>query len=238
MRLTAVTTSWSLSRKHHFHVDKRIFNSRLLCRTWKMKSYDFALTLAAVCVFTSLQSASWVFTIEYSPLIIHPSLLHHSILSSLYLSLQSLSSASQHQIVGECKPLFVAKLSVAQAKFVWGGPLSEAWGLIIYPFICLVNSWIKADEAAHERDRPQPRVGRLAAPHHHHLCLEIKAAFLRNVCFIFLFDITTTLSQIVSKDAEVHFQQTAGHMLVHNSTVVLQLVPKLTIFVPVIVLKN
>lgn len=54
------------------------------------------------------------------------------------------------QIVGGCKPPSVAKLCIHCANFVLGSALSEAWNLIIVPFICLVNSWIKGDEAEHE----------------------------------------------------------------------------------------
>lgn len=105
--------------KHHFHTDRtRPFNSEVLWHIWNLKCYHSPLSLSAVSIFTGLLCASWVFTIEYSALIIQPFLLYHSLLSSLYLSPQSLLLNSQQQIVGECKPLFVEKLSITQAKFV------------------------------------------------------------------------------------------------------------------------
>lgn len=76
------------------------------------------ICLSAVSIFTGLLCASWVFTIEYNPLIIHPSLLYHSLLSRLYLSPQCLSLNSSQQIVGEWKLLFAAELSKNQATFV------------------------------------------------------------------------------------------------------------------------
>ena len=127
--------------------------------------FSLSLSLSAVSIFVGLLCASWVLTIEYKPLIIHPFLLYHNPLSSLYLSPQSLLLNSQ--IVREFRPLFVRQLSINQANFVLGSPLSEAWDLIIVPFICLVNSRIKEDEAEHEWDtdgKPQLRVGRVSSP--------------------------------------------------------------------------
>lgn len=47
---------------------------------------------------------------------------------------------------------FVAEHGANRATLVQGGPLSAARDLIIVPFICLVNSWIKGDEAVCEWD--------------------------------------------------------------------------------------
>lgn len=39
-----------------------------------------------------------------------------------------------------------------RVTLVLGGPLGEAWDLIIVPLICLGNSWIKGDEVVREWD--------------------------------------------------------------------------------------
>lgn len=47
---------------------------------------------------------------------------------------------------------FVAEHGTNRALLVQGSPLSEVQDLIIVPFICLVNSWIKGDETEREWD--------------------------------------------------------------------------------------
>lgn len=169
----------------------------------------FSLSLSSVSKFMGLLCASCVLKTEYNPFIIHPSLLNHNTLSSLYPSPQSLSLNSQ--IVREFRPLFVHKLSI-KANFVLVSPLSEAWDLIIVPFICLVNSWIKEDEAEHEWDtdgKPQLRFSRVSSP-------TTLLPVLRDQGKIYLWKLSvshpslaseTKLALTVLKDGKILFQQ-------------------------------
>lgn len=47
---------------------------------------------------------------------------------------------------------FVVECGTNQATLGKGSPLRETQDSIIVPFICLVNSWIKGDEAEREWD--------------------------------------------------------------------------------------
>lgn len=57
---------------------------------FEMPWVSLSLCLCSIHI-CRLVCASWVFTIENSPLIIHPSVLYHSLFISLYLSPQCLS---------------------------------------------------------------------------------------------------------------------------------------------------
>lgn len=72
---------------------------RVLWHAWISKTLGFSLSLPLQHPYLQVCCVHLgVFTIEYKPLIIHPSLLYHSLLSPLYLSPQPLSANSPQQI--------------------------------------------------------------------------------------------------------------------------------------------